>query len=252
MAGCARRRKQGFTHAVQVDADGQHDLDDLPNCSRPPRRATPTALICGEPRFDESVPKSRLYGRKLTAFWVAVETLSLQHARHDVRLSRLSARELRSRCSTRSRWAGAWTSTSRSPCASIGATCRWSPVPTAVIYPRRRHVEFPCVADNALITKLHTKLVLRHAAAFADAARTAHRRAACTGPSSASAAACSGMRLLFGTYRLLGRPAFTRAAVSRGGVLLRRRGHARRASRDYLAAVRARLAELGRPDPAAA
>ena len=41
-------------------------------------KANPAALICGEPRFDASVPKSRLYGRKLTAFWVAVETLSLR------------------------------------------------------------------------------------------------------------------------------------------------------------------------------
>jgi hypothetical protein len=77
MAGMRAVAKQGFTHALQVDADGQHDLDDLPKLLAAANE-NPTALICGAPRFDASVPKSRLYGRKLTAFWVAVETLSLQ------------------------------------------------------------------------------------------------------------------------------------------------------------------------------
>ena len=77
MAGLRAASQQGFTHAVQVDADGQHDLDDLPKLLAA-AKSNPAALICGEPRFDESVPKSRFYGRKLTAFWVAIETLSLR------------------------------------------------------------------------------------------------------------------------------------------------------------------------------
>src|SRR5206468_3485478 len=75
MAALRAAAKAGYTHAAQVDADGQHDLSDLPNLLAA-ARANPEALICGEPRFDASAPKSRLYGRKLTAFWVAVETLS--------------------------------------------------------------------------------------------------------------------------------------------------------------------------------
>ena len=62
MAGLRGASQQGFTHAVQVDADGQHVLDDLPKLLAA-AKSNPAALICGEPRFDASVPKSRLYGR---------------------------------------------------------------------------------------------------------------------------------------------------------------------------------------------
>src|SRR5881394_173256 len=65
MAGLRTATAAGYTHAAQVDADGQHDLSDLPNLLAA-ARANPEALICGEPRFDASAPKSRLYGRKLT------------------------------------------------------------------------------------------------------------------------------------------------------------------------------------------
>ncbi|XSZ47320.1 hypothetical protein ACP8HZ_00295 [Francisella noatunensis] len=36
----------------------------------------PQALISGMPIYDDSIPKSRLHGRKITNFWVAIETLS--------------------------------------------------------------------------------------------------------------------------------------------------------------------------------
>lgn len=73
--GLQRARALGHTHALQVDADGQHDLDDvLPFLDA--ARARPDAVICGTPRYDASVPKGRLYGRYVTHFWVWVETLS--------------------------------------------------------------------------------------------------------------------------------------------------------------------------------
>jgi hypothetical protein len=37
----------------------------------------PQAVICGEPVYDQSVPKGRLYGRYLTHVWVWINTLSL-------------------------------------------------------------------------------------------------------------------------------------------------------------------------------
>lgn len=37
----------------------------------------PDALISGQPLYDDSIPKSRLYGRYITHFWVWIETLSL-------------------------------------------------------------------------------------------------------------------------------------------------------------------------------
>lgn len=77
MTGCAQARAAGFTHAIQIDADGQHDADDLPRLLAV-SRAQPQALVTGIPIFDESVPRARLYGRYLTHFWVWVQTLSFQ------------------------------------------------------------------------------------------------------------------------------------------------------------------------------
>ncbi len=38
----------------------------------------PAALISGQPIYDDSIPRSRLYGRWVTHVWVSIETLSLQ------------------------------------------------------------------------------------------------------------------------------------------------------------------------------
>jgi len=73
--GLRRAHTLGYTHALQVDADGQHDLADVP-IFLDDARQRPDAVICGTPRYDASVPKGRLYGRYITHFWVWVETLS--------------------------------------------------------------------------------------------------------------------------------------------------------------------------------
>lgn len=65
--------KLGFTHGLQVDADGQHDLDDVPRLLSAARK-NPEALILGYPLFDESAPKGRLIGRKISIFWCNLET----------------------------------------------------------------------------------------------------------------------------------------------------------------------------------
>ena len=67
--------EQGFSHAVQVDADGQHHLADIKTMLEKSRQK-PTALICGKPIYGDDAPKSRLYGRKITNFWIAINTLS--------------------------------------------------------------------------------------------------------------------------------------------------------------------------------
>jgi predicted LPLAT superfamily acyltransferase len=68
---------QGFSHAVQVDADGQHDLTALP-ALLDQARAHPTALVSGAPIYDDSMPRARRIGRWFTHVWVFVETLSLR------------------------------------------------------------------------------------------------------------------------------------------------------------------------------
>lgn len=77
--GLSEAFKRGFTHAIQVDADGQHNLADVAEFLAKSRQNL-TALICGRPVYGEDAPKSRLYGRKITNFWIAVNTLSLDIA----------------------------------------------------------------------------------------------------------------------------------------------------------------------------
>lgn len=66
----------GYTHALQVDADGQHALTDAAAFAAA-SRARPEALVCGAPLYGDDVPRSRLYGRWLTRVWVWINTLSL-------------------------------------------------------------------------------------------------------------------------------------------------------------------------------
>ena len=65
--------KKGYTHALQIDADGQHDLKDVDDFLKMAQK-NPNAIISGQPLYDDKAPKSRLYGRKITNFWVWIET----------------------------------------------------------------------------------------------------------------------------------------------------------------------------------
>lgn len=65
----------GWTHVLQVDADGQHDIDAAPRLMDLSRQH-PRAVICGVPRYDASVPKARKIGRYITHVWVWIETMS--------------------------------------------------------------------------------------------------------------------------------------------------------------------------------
>jgi glycosyltransferase involved in cell wall biosynthesis len=151
-------RADGMTHALQIDADGQHDARDVPRFLAR-AAARPQALIVGDPQFDASAPKARLYGRKLTNFWVCIETLSMavKDSQCGFRLYPLAAAcalieeiELPRRMSfdiaivVRLAWRG-------TPVENL---------PTRVVYPAGGLSHFNMLADNARITLLHTMLVL--------------------------------------------------------------------------------------------
>jgi glycosyltransferase involved in cell wall biosynthesis len=76
MAGLREAARRGYSHAMQLDADGQHDLGDIPRFLEAATRQ-PGALVTGYPVYDASVPRSRLYGRLLTHVWVWINSLSL-------------------------------------------------------------------------------------------------------------------------------------------------------------------------------
>jgi glycosyltransferase involved in cell wall biosynthesis len=66
-------RDLGFTHAVQVDADGQHELGDIPRFIALAAER-PEAAVLGHPIFDDSMPRGRRAAHGLTNFWTRVET----------------------------------------------------------------------------------------------------------------------------------------------------------------------------------
>jgi glycosyltransferase involved in cell wall biosynthesis len=77
MAGLRAAAAAGHTHALQIDADGQHDARDIP-AFLARAAAEPAAVICGVPVYDETVPMGRLVGRYATHIWVWINSLSLE------------------------------------------------------------------------------------------------------------------------------------------------------------------------------
>lgn len=65
---------QGFSHALQVDADGQHDLSRIERFLSLSREK-PKALILGYPVYDHTLNKGRYAARLVTRFWNYVEVL---------------------------------------------------------------------------------------------------------------------------------------------------------------------------------
>lgn len=76
MSGLREAQRLGYSHALQVDADGQHDLERVSYFLQQ-AQTYPQALICGYPEYDASVPKGRLYARYITHVWTWIHTLSL-------------------------------------------------------------------------------------------------------------------------------------------------------------------------------
>ncbi len=64
----------GFTHALVMDADGQHPADRIP-AFMAASAAAPDAMILGQPVFDASAPALRVRGRRISNWWAGLETL---------------------------------------------------------------------------------------------------------------------------------------------------------------------------------
>ena len=71
--GFRKAQELGFTHALQVDADAQHDLGAAAGFLRA-AQDHPQALVCAYPEYDSSAPAARRWGHKVTNFWVALNT----------------------------------------------------------------------------------------------------------------------------------------------------------------------------------
>ena len=157
-AGLRAARQQGFTHALQIDADGQHALGDVARFLAE-ASAHPDQMVCGRPTFDEAMPKGRFYGRYLTHVFVWLNTLSfdIPDSMCGFRVYPLAAvLQLLDRARLGSRmdfdvevlvrlhWRG--------------LRMRW--LPTRVSYPLDGVSHFRMVWDNVLMVRLQLKLFL--------------------------------------------------------------------------------------------
>jgi glycosyltransferase involved in cell wall biosynthesis len=73
LAGAREALAAGFTHALVMDADGQHPAGRIGEFMETSIRA-PSALVCGRPVFGPEAPRARIYGRKLSVGLVRLET----------------------------------------------------------------------------------------------------------------------------------------------------------------------------------
>ena len=155
-AGLRWLYQQGYSHAFQIDADGQHDQSVVPSFLQMSAQH-PEAVICGAPQYDDSAPKSRLYGRMITNFWVTIETWSrqikdamcgfrvypLEATEHILTSARIGDRmDFDIEFLVRLYW--------------LGVDLKWLPI--RVEYPADGISHFKGLRDNALISWMHTKL----------------------------------------------------------------------------------------------
>jgi glycosyltransferase involved in cell wall biosynthesis len=173
----------GFTHALQLDADGQHDVADIPRFAAA-SQSQPGALICGRPVFDRTLPASRRFWRRWTHVLVWINTLSAQIRDSMCGFRVYPLREVLAlldsvRLGTRMDFD-----------IELLVRLQWRAVPmrwldTRVSYPADGISHFRLLRDNALITWLHVRMffgmlirspvLLRRALTPAPAAEAARR-----------------------------------------------------------------------------
>lgn len=73
LTGLKAARDAGFTHALTMDADGQHPAERIP-AFLGAAETSPGALILGRPVFSDDAPALRVQGRKVSNFWANLET----------------------------------------------------------------------------------------------------------------------------------------------------------------------------------
>jgi glycosyltransferase involved in cell wall biosynthesis len=148
--------EQGFTHALQVDADGQHALDDISKFVTAMEK-NPKSLIAGYPCYDDSIPRHRYYGRYASHIWVWINTLScsiidsmcgfrIYPLAQSVEL--ISREKMGNRMDFDGEFIVRWFWTGQ-PIEQIS---------TRVIYPPDGVSHFRLFSDNRLIAWMHTRL----------------------------------------------------------------------------------------------
>jgi glycosyltransferase involved in cell wall biosynthesis len=155
MSGFRKVAEQGYTHVLQIDADGQHESADIPGFLQEASEH-PDNIICGCPIYDASVPKARFYGRYATHVWVWINTLSFE-----IRDSMCGFR-VYPLVSTIKVIDSNAIGTRMDFDIDIMVRAHWRGIrvrnrPTRVIYPEDGVSHFDALRDNVRISKMHAK-----------------------------------------------------------------------------------------------
>lgn len=156
ITGLRRAHALGYSHALQVDADGQHNLADIPQLWRHAEQQ-PDALISGAPVYDDSIPTGRKIGRWITHFWVWIETLSFSVK------DTMCGFRVYPTASTVALFDSVALGKRMDFDIEVMVRLYWQGVtpvfiPTKVIYPLGGRSHFHVLNDNWLISKMHTRL----------------------------------------------------------------------------------------------
>lgn len=246
ITGLKAASQAGFTHAIQLDADGQHCIEDVPRFLDE-ARTHPGCLISGMPDYDDSVPKSRLYGRYVTHVWVWIETLSLslKDSMCGFRVYPLVATlaviakhspgkgmDFDTEIMVRLYWAGTDSRFLR----------------TRVIYPVDGVSHFDALRDNLRISWMHTRLFFGMLPRIP--ALLTRRRQSAHWAQVPERKGLAGMRLMLNIYQRLGRRAFNALLYPVVAWMWLTGGTQRKASQQWLAQVRQQAQCLGVTLPA--
>ncbi len=74
LEGLRHAAQEGYTHALTLDADGQHPAALIPAFMQA-SQARPETMVLGRPVFDASAPLLRVRGRRVSNGWTNLETL---------------------------------------------------------------------------------------------------------------------------------------------------------------------------------
>ncbi len=228
----------GYTHALQIDADGQHDLQDISRFFEASQSEMKT-IICGRPVYDESVPLGRLLPRYITHFWVWVETLSfeIKDSMCGFRVYPLASlidvlrnesvgkrMDFDTEVLVRLYWRNA----------------TFNFLPTKVIYPEDGESRFRLLYDNWLITKMHTRLFFGMLYRFPRLLRNKWRKRIASAKKSEhwgvrkEKGSFTGIKILIWIYKVLGRKVFSILLHPVIAYFVLTSRSARESSREYL------------------
>jgi predicted LPLAT superfamily acyltransferase len=206
LKGFALARAAGFSHCLQVDADGQHDIAAVPDMLALAKEH-PAAIITGTAAHDDSAPLGRVVGRWITHVCVWIETLSFDV--HDT-MCGLRVYPMAAVAALLDR---------RGPIGQgmdfdieiiVRLHRAGTPVvnhPVSVTYPPGNLSNFRMWRDNWQITKMHTRLLVGTLFSLPSLLWRRSRRAAGTThwEGLAERGVYWGLRISAGAYRLLGR-----------------------------------------------